>query len=76
MLLGLLIDIDHVLASPLYDPNRCSMGFHPLHTIIPVLLYVAMLLHPKTRLLGLGLCIHVLLDSADCYLGGGVWYTG
>lgn len=76
MLIGLIIDIDHVLASPIYDPNRCSMGFHPLHTIIPVLIYIAALLHPRTRLLGFGLCIHVILDSTDCYLGSGVWYAG
>ena len=32
LMLGMVIDIDHLLASPIYAPLRCSMGFHPLHT--------------------------------------------
>ena len=26
-----LVDLDHLLADPLFDPNRCSIGYHPLH---------------------------------------------
>jgi hypothetical protein len=74
MLIALVIDIDHVFASPMYDPTRCSMGFHPLHTIIPILIYVSALLPSKTRALGIGLCIHMILDSTDCYVNGGIWY--
>jgi|TARA_B110000091_G_scaffold46332_1_gene50672 hypothetical protein len=68
MLAGLLIDIDHLLVSPIYDAERCSIGFHPLHTSIPIVLYTLILLHPKTRALGIGLCLHILLDGADCLL--------
>lgn len=32
MLATLVVDADHLLASPIYDPERCSIGFHPLHT--------------------------------------------
>jgi len=67
MMLGMLIDIDHLLATPIYDPGRCSIGFHPLHTALPIVLYVALLAHPKTRILGVGLCIHITLDALDCY---------
>jgi hypothetical protein len=70
LLCGLLIDIDHLLADPLYDPNRCSIGFHPLHTWFVIPLYVALLFNPKTRLIGLGLCIHILLDISDCLAMG------
>jgi hypothetical protein len=28
MLLGWIIDLDHLLADPIYAPNRCSIGFH------------------------------------------------
>ena len=28
----LVVDLDHLLADPIYDPARCSIGFHPLHT--------------------------------------------
>lgn len=72
----MLIDIDHLLADPIYDPTRCSIGFHPLHTSVPIALYVLALAHPKTRLLAIGLCIHIALDSIDCRLGNGIWYTG
>lgn len=31
-LLGtMIVDVDHLLADPIYDPERCSIGFHPLH---------------------------------------------
>ncbi len=38
LLAGLLIDLDHLLASPIYSRGRCSLGFYPLHTAIPILL--------------------------------------
>lgn len=75
LMLGLLIDLDHLLANPIYDATRCSIGFHPLHTVIPIALYVFALFHPKTRLLALGLCLHIALDSIDCQFTNGVWYT-
>jgi len=68
MLAGLAIDLDHLLASPVYDPGRCSIGFHPLHTALPILVYILALIHPKTRLLGIGLCIHIALDALDCFV--------
>jgi len=68
LLCGLLIDVDHLLADPIYDPDRCSIGFHPLHTYWVILVYVAMLCHHKTRLVGIGLCVHILLDAGDCWL--------
>lgn len=66
MLCGWLIDVDHLLAEPVYSPNRCSIGFHPLHTAPAIAGYGALLLVPQTRLLGLGLVIHIGLDAADC----------
>ena len=75
MMAGMLIDIDHLLADPIYDPGRCSVGFHPLHTLAPIVIYLLLLAHPKTRLVGIGLCIHILLDSMDCYATNGVWFV-
>lgn len=66
MLAGWLIDIDHLLADPVYAPGRCSIGFHPLHRAPAVALYVLMLLPRRTRLLAIGLLIHVGLDAIDC----------
>jgi hypothetical protein len=71
LLASLLIDLDHLLAEPIYDPTRCSIGFHPLHTIFPITLYVLALVHPKTRVLGIGLCVHVMLDVMDCFIAPG-----
>ena len=66
LLAGLTIDIDHLLATPIYDPLRCSIGFHPLHTWPAALFYVALYLHPRTRILAIGLIVHLALDAVDC----------
>lgn len=63
---GWLIDVDHLLATPVFDPNRCSLGFHPLHTAPAALAYALMVLPRPTRLIGAGLLIHLALDGVDC----------
>jgi hypothetical protein len=69
----MLVDLDHLLAAPIYDPLRCSMGFHPLHSVIPVGIYVLLCFIPKLRVVGIGLIIHMLLDTADCLvMPGGI----
>jgi hypothetical protein len=71
----MLVDMDHLLADPIYDALRCSIGFHPLHTLIPISIYLCLCLIPKTRWLGTGLMIHMLLDSIDCQFNQGVWFV-
>ncbi len=66
MLLGLLIDLDHLLANPIFDANRCSINFHPLHSYYAIVAYVLLLFFKKTRLLGIGLVIHIFADYVDC----------
>lgn len=66
MLLGMLIDLDHLLADPIFDPTRCSINFHPLHTYYAIVLYVLLLFPKKTRLIGLGLVVHIFADIMDC----------
>ncbi|MCO5725445.1 DUF6122 family protein [Robiginitalea marina] len=68
LLAGLLIDADHLLSDPVFDPNRCSIGFHPLHSYVAIALYFGMLAFRRTRLLGLGLLIHILADAVDCWM--------
>ncbi|MFA9421309.1 MAG: DUF6122 family protein [Gammaproteobacteria bacterium] len=75
LLLTMLVDLDHLLATPVYDPTRCSIGFHPLHGFIPIGCYGLMLLHKKTMLIGLGLTIHMLLDLFDCVAMGNLPWT-
>lgn len=66
MIGGMLIDLDHLLATPVFASNRCSINFHPLHSYYAMVVYVGLLLFKKTRLIGLGLCIHMVADFADC----------
>ncbi len=68
MVATMLVDLDHLLARPIFDPCRCSIGFHPLHTWPAIVIYVALTLHPRTRLIGLGLVIHMALDQVDCWM--------
>jgi hypothetical protein len=41
MALTIIVDLDHLLADPIYDPNRCSIGFHPLHSYPAIVIYLA-----------------------------------
>lgn len=66
LLLGWAIDLDHLLADPVYAPDRCSLGFHPLHTLPAIAVYGALVVPQRTRLLGIGLLIHIALDAIDC----------
>ncbi|WP_299118130.1 DUF6122 family protein [uncultured Winogradskyella sp.] len=66
MLLGLLIDLDHLLANPMFDPNRCSINYHILHSYYAIAIYLVLALLKSTRLLGLGLLIHIIADAVDC----------
>ena len=66
MVSGLWIDLDHLLATPIFNPNRCSINFHPLHSYFAIVIYIALCFIKKTRLLGLGLVIHILADTIDC----------
>lgn len=68
LLAGILIDLDHLLADPIFAPDRCSINFHPLHTYWAVALYLILLIPNKTRVFGIALMIHILADTADCYL--------
>ena len=64
----MLVDLDHLLADPVYDPDRMSLGFHPLHRWEVQPVYVLLALWPRTRLVGVGLVIHMVLDGLD-----GLW---
>jgi hypothetical protein len=68
MLATFIIDIDHVLANPIFDASRCSINFHPLHSYYAMIIYALLLIPKTTRLIGLGLCVHILADTLDCLL--------
>ena len=64
----MLIDIDHLLASPIFDSCRCSINFHPLHSYIAIVGYMGLFFYKKTRLISIGLLLHILTDFIDCQL--------
>ena len=68
----LIIDIDHLIAHPVYDPCRCSIGFHPLHTLWAGAAYGTLLAIPswKWRAFAAGCLLHLGTDALDCILGG------
>lgn len=63
-----LIDLDHLLADPIFDPHRCSIGFHLLHGWEAALAYALMLLVPRwyVRAFALGALWHLSVDYGDC----------
>jgi len=71
----MLVDIDHLLANPVYDPCRCSIGTHPLHGLLPIIIYMLLCFNKRSRYVGIGLVIHMALDSIDCQLTNGVWFV-
>jgi hypothetical protein len=66
LLLANLIDLDHLLANPIFDPNRCSIGFHALHSYIAIAIYFILLFFPKSRIIAIGLLLHILADQINC----------
>ena len=67
-----LIDLDHLLADPIFDPDRCSIGFHPLHGWVAAGVYVVLLAVPKwwMRAFALGALWHLAVDLGDCGMQG------
>lgn len=68
MIATMAVDLDHFLANPIYDPNRCSIGFHPLHSYIAIGVYLLLLIFPRIRIIAIGLLIHMALDYLDCFM--------
>lgn len=76
LLCAFVIDLDHLLADPIYDPERCSIGFHPLHSGYAFVVYAALLVSsvrwPDTlwwvrgKMVMYGVVVHLILDAADC----------
>ncbi|MFV0555315.1 MAG: DUF6122 family protein [Mangrovibacterium sp.] len=66
MLATMLVDLDHLLATPIFDPNRCSINFHPLHSYYAMAVYFTLLfLRKPFNIIGLGLLFHMLTDWLD-----------
>lgn len=68
MVLTMAVDLDHLPATPVFDPSRCSIGFHPLHSHAALALYLLTAIIPPTRFIGMGLLLHMTVDLSDCLL--------
>lgn len=68
LLATMMVDADHLLADPVYQACRCSIGFHPLHSYIACGIYALLLLVPRLRIVAIGLLLHMATDGIDCYL--------
>jgi len=67
-MLTMLVDLDHLLASPIYEAGRCSINFHPLHSYWAIGFYIFLLFPLSTRWVAIGLLMHMGTDAIDCYL--------
>jgi len=63
---AMLIDLDHLMATPLFEENRCSINYHPLHSYIALAVYILFLVPKKTRVIAIALLFHLLTDTIDC----------
>ncbi|WP_231374051.1 DUF6122 family protein [Aureivirga marina] len=72
MILTMLVDLDHLFATPIFEPGRCSINFHPLHSYYAIAFYVLMLFFPKLRIVAVGLLFHMFTDYQDCLW---MWYV-
>lgn len=61
----MLVDLDHLIANPIFDPNRCSIGYHPLHSYVAIGCYIILLVPTYTRIIAIGLLFHMLTDLID-----------
>lgn len=67
-LLSMCIDLDHLFQNPIFDPNRCSIGFHFLHRYFMIYVYFIFLIFKKTRVFAFAILFHILTDYVDCLL--------
>lgn len=68
ILATMLMDLDHLLADPIFDPDRCGINFHFLHSQKAILGYVLLSFSEKFRAFAVGFLFHILTDSLDCFL--------
>lgn len=68
MIATMIVDLDHLFVTPIFDPDRCSIGFHFLHSYSAIAIYCIALLFKTTRIIALGLLIHMFADTVDCFM--------
>ena len=68
-LASMLVDLDHLFSTPIFQANRCSINHHLLHTYYAMGVYVLMLFFRRPiRILGIALLFHMFTDLMDCLM--------
>jgi len=73
MVLTMAVDLDHLLANPVFDPSRCGVNFHILHSYYAMAFYGVLLFFKKSRIIGVGLVFHMVTDFQDCLWSKYLW---
>ena len=69
LIMTMLVDLDHLVADPIFQADRCSINFHFLHTYYAMFIYVVSLFFRKPfNVIGIGLLFHMLTDYIDCLM--------
>ena len=69
LLATMLVDLDHLVATPVFEAGRCSIGFHPLHSWVTIGVYLLgsfFIKHRVLKIIFIGLLFHMFTDSVDC----------
>ncbi len=70
LLSTMVVDLDHLFSQPIFDAQRCSIGFHFLHSEIAIIIYSLFFFFSKNKtvtIISLGLLFHMLVDLLDCF---------
>ncbi len=69
MLATMVVDLDHLLANPIFLEGRNSIGFHPLHSYPMIVFYFlgTFFLKRNFRIIAIGLLFHMSVDFQDVF---------
>ena len=64
----MFVDLDHLFANPIFDPCRCSVGFHYLHSYYAIFFYIVLYFSKNAtfKYISIGLLFHMATDFQDC----------
>ena len=70
MIATMMVDLDHLFSNPIFVADRCSIGFHPLHSYYAIGTYILLMAFPNQilRIICIGLLLHMVTDYLDCFL--------